>query len=117
HGRLGIQLVFDHPEFVKAITMASQKEKDIVLEKYHLFAQDEWQSMVINSGLTIEKIEPAEDYYFKDLDAFLDWWEATTHGTFSRKGLSQDIKLSFEEKYQNGLHLYGKETLCLLATK
>lgn len=117
NGRLAIQLVFDHPDFVKEITLASQQNDETVLKRYHLFSKDEWQAMIVKTGLTVDTIEPSPDYFFENLNAFFDWWEATTHGTFSRHGIPEDIKSKYEKQYTQGLHLYGKETLVLLARK
>ncbi|MGE3319913.1 MAG: class I SAM-dependent methyltransferase [Candidatus Berkiella sp.] len=117
NGRLAIQLVFDHPDFVKEVTLASQVTEEKVLKRYQLFPKDQWEAMVKKSGLTIDSISAADDYFFENLNAFFDWWEATTHGTFSRQGIPQQIKQSYEKEYEQGLHLYGKETLVLVASK
>ena len=78
------------PIFVKLRQECQGSNRD-VFDRVMTLRALEWRDVMESHGFTVEKAAyvPVRVFY-PSIEAFFDWWEATTHGAFQRSDLSAD---------------------------
>lgn len=109
--------VYNHPEVIEDLNNSINKDRNQLKEKFHYRTRESWLALFNKVGFTIETISDVNDYYFKNLDELMIWWNATTHGVFNIEKIPKETLNNLYQKYPGPIKIYKNETLRLLAKK
>jgi|688.fasta_scaffold466691_2 ubiquinone/menaquinone biosynthesis C-methylase UbiE len=110
-------IIADYSQIISEVEMASGLTYKEFQQKYPLTDKKNWLSLLDECNFSITNHWEVKDFQFDSLDEFLIFWEATTHGRYSRKALSDNAYQALLKKYPNKVKLFGRETLSVLCVK
>ncbi len=116
-GKFAMQVIVGTPSLVREIVLLRGEEGEKLLDQLHYTTIEIWQELFEQSGFQIDSISEGEDYYFKNFEEFIAWWEATTNEKKYRESIGDEKMKQLSNQYKNGISIYGKETIRLLASK
>lgn len=107
-------IIADYSQLIGEIETASGLTYEEFQKKYPLTDKKHWLSLLDECNFSVIKQWEIEDFQFESLDEFLVFWEATTHGRYSRTELPSSAYQNLLKKYPNKVQLFGRETLSIL---
>jgi hypothetical protein len=114
-----MNVIAAYSQIICEIEIASGLTFEEVREKYPLTDKEHWVALIEESHLSVSAHWEIEDFQFDNLnlDEFLTFWEATTHGRYNRTTLPASAYQALLKKYPNKIQLFGLETLSILCLK
>ena len=116
-GRFAFCCVHGMPEVIRTLCECMGSDSGQILSSLHFTPKADWLAYFNAAGLTVIQTDEVDDYHFDSIEAVMCWWEATTHGKFSRDKLSAYHLDMLRDRYPGEISIYREETLRLVAVK
>lgn len=115
-GQLVMNCIAEHSKII--FDLENKPEDSMYFaNKYPLTNKKDWLALLNHYNFKILSVNTGCDCILKNLDEFLIFWEATTHGKFLRATLPDTHYHFLIKKYPGKIALFGEETLNVVAVK
>lgn len=116
-GRFGFCVAYKHPSCMTQALHYAGDAGQQVISAFKFMAVDTWLEYFDTAGFDYVIDANVTPYYYADIDEFLVWLEATSHGVFKVSLLSETQINQLRNDYKGELYLHHDCSLRLLATK
>ncbi len=117
-GRCAFELVSTVSPFLAEATKMNGSSGEAVLSKINGLGERQWRDLLLSKDFMVRKAETLEVWeHFHDLEAFYDWWEATTHGMFRREAVSAADRARLAFEFNGGRDVFLTNATRIVARK
>jgi len=117
-GRCAFELVSTMSPFLVEVTKMSAGCGEVLLPKIKGLSERQWRDLLLQRDFMVRKAELLEVWeHFADLEAFFDWWEATTHGMFQREAISAVDRAGLAADFKGGRDVFLTYATRMVARK
>lgn len=116
-GRFAFCAVFDHPPCMKEVLDMAGEAGIKIRDAIQFSTKETWLNFFKKAGFRVVVDDNITPYYHPDIDDFLTWLEATSHGVFQVDQLSSAQLKKLRTDHPGELYLHTDCTLRLVAHK
>jgi ubiquinone/menaquinone biosynthesis C-methylase UbiE len=103
-----LEFIESLPQFEKEITLLTGIFAKDLINKFYCINKKDWITLLRLFGFKVDYVNlPILEYNFDSIEHFLDWWEGTTNGMFSRLNIPIASMKLLRETYPDKINFQG----------